>query len=219
MKLISRLKKIKEYPRFVLFQILIDRITFRIIQVRRFHLLEYAGCPDAANTRGPGQVRQAGPADINGMAMLEHSGKGEIFRRRFSEGDHCAAAVRNEKIIGYEWYTCTSPHQEQRYGYIIQVPPEAIYAYDAFIAPGYRISGIWVKLKKHVGEHMRRLGKRRIITLIDADNTLSLNTHLRFGFTVFKSVALVKVAGKMYFREKKRDVHRTEKYHDSTRRN
>lgn len=202
MKLVRRLEKIKQYPSPLLFQILVDRITFHTVQFRRFLLLEYAGFPDIGNIRGPGLVRKGETADINEMAMLENSEKRETFRERFSIGDHCAVAVHNNKIIGYEWYSCHPSHREQRYLYPISIPADAVYAYDAFIQPEYRISGIWVKLKKHLGEQMRCLGRRRIITMIDTDNKLSLNTHLRFGFTIFKSVVLLNLAGKRCFWEK-----------------
>jgi hypothetical protein len=34
-----------------------------------------------------------------------------------------------------------SPRSEDRYAYKIENPPEAIYAYDAFILPEHRVSG------------------------------------------------------------------------------
>lgn len=201
MHLVHKLRKLKAYPCFVLLQILLDRISFGFVQIRRFNLLEYSGAPEVLKTRGPGQVREGGPPDISGMATLGIPGKREIFRDRFSAGDRCAVAVHEGKIVGYEWYTCKASHQEQRYRYTITVPAEAIYAYDAFIDPVYRISGLWIKLKKHLGGQMKLLGRRRIITLIDGENTLSLNTHLRFGFRMFKSVYFFKLAGKRYFHE------------------
>ncbi len=201
MILMRKLKKIRELPPDLFLRILVEKITFHAVQIRKFHLLAYAGCP-AGNGRGPGLVRKGEPSDIAGMAMLEGSGKQKIFEERFRAGEHCTVAEYNGKIIGYEWYSSSSYHIEQRYFYTVAIPENSIYAYDAFIRPDYRISGIWVRFKQHIGEEMRKLNRVRIITLIDSDNKLSLNTHTRFGYAPFKSVMLVKVAGKRYFSEK-----------------
>jgi hypothetical protein len=213
MQLIRKLKKIKEYPPAHLFRILVEKLTFHTVQIRKFYLLAYAGFPRVANNRGPGLVRKGEPSDVAGMALLEDAVKQKIFQERFLAGEHCAVAEHKGKIVGYEWYSSSSIHIEQRYLYTISIPQDAVYAYDAFIQPEYRISGVWVRFKTFIGEEMKRLNKGRIITMIDSDNTLSLKTHTRFGYSVFKSIVVVNVAGKRYFSEKESDVRPTPAEH------
>lgn len=179
---------------------------FGSIQVRKFYLLEFAGLPNIIKTRGAGLVRKGLVSDIPEMANLDYYGKQGIFVDRFSSGDHCVAAVANGNIIGYEWFSCNLSHREERYLYTIPVPDNAIYAYDAFLVPAYRGSGVWIKFKKYLGELMRAQARRRIITLIDAENRLSLNTHIRFGFTACSSIVLIKVFNTRYFRKKRFDL-------------
>ncbi|OGW50301.1 MAG: hypothetical protein A2078_10790 [Nitrospirae bacterium GWC2_57_9] len=202
MDFFRRLKKIKDLPPAFVLQVLLDRMTFQFVQVRRFYLMAYSSIPDVRGLRGPGLIRNGEPTDIGAMAMLDTLERQEIFRQRFGAGDHCAVAVAGSRIIGYEWFTSKRFHEEQRYLYPLSVPDDAIYAYDAFILPEFRISGVWVRFKKHLAEQMRELGRQRIITLIDSHNALSLKTHVRFGFTVYKSVLFVRVGGKRFFLER-----------------
>ncbi len=201
MHVINRIRKLNAYPLSVFFQVLLDKLSFHTVQVASFYLLQFVGIPGAQRGRGPGAVRRGGPSDILQMERLEGSGKEEIFRERFRRGDHCSVAVHREKVIGYEWYTFDSCHREQRYLFPVSIPEDAVFAYDAFIQPEYRVSGIWIKFKAHLGDRMREMGRSRIITLIDCDNKLSVNTHLRFGFKIFRRVFYFRLAGSRFFRE------------------
>lgn len=205
LKPIVSLKQISKYPFPLICQVLLDKFSFQTVQIRKFYLLQYMGCPADFNSRGPGMIRVAEPSDVNNMEMLEKAGKQKLFIDRFSVGERCSVAVHNGMIVGYEWHTNKSYHQEERYLFNIVIPDNAVFAYDAFIKPEYRISGIWIKFKMYLGERMREMGRDRIITLIDSDNRLSMNTHTRFGFTAFKSVYYFKLANKRYFAERKLD--------------
>lgn len=202
MKLLQALTKLKERHPADIFRILIGKMTRHTVQIRKFYLLAYEGLPAAGNGRGPGIVRKGTPSDIQAMAVLEDSEKQKIFEERFRAGEQCMVAEHNGTIVGYEWYSSRPVHIEQRYVYAVSVPNNAIYTYDAFIRPEYRISGIWVRFKNHLGEEMAKQNRSRIITLIDSDNAFSLKTHTRFGYELFKSIILLKVAGKRYFSEK-----------------
>jgi hypothetical protein len=198
--LVRKIKAAARSP-FILCRIVLDKATGQTIQIGKFHLLEFKGLPNIPETRGSGMVRRGLVSDIEEMARLDTYQKQNIFRDRFSLGDDCVVADVNGKIVGYEWFSCRPCHREQRYQYRIPIPEDAWYAYDAFIKREYRLRGIWLKFKKYLGELMKESGRRRIITLIDADNTPSLNTHRRFGFILSKSVFFVKFGNKRYFRE------------------
>ena len=70
-----------------------------------------------------------------------------------------------------------------------------VYAYDAYIDPPYRNTGIWLRFKAYLGEWMAARGKRGVLTFIDYGNWPSLRTHLRFGFEPTESVVAVRVIG------------------------
>ncbi len=201
------LQKTKSIPIAQFVEILIGKISLQTVQAASFCLLEYAGIPNL-RARGPGAVRRGEPSDIDSMEILEGAGKERIFLERFSRGDYCVVAVQDGKLLGYEWYTSKSPHCEDRYLYPVSFPEDAVFTYDAFILPKYRVSGIWIRFQWFIGEHMRAMGKKRVVTLIDRYNALSINTHLRFGFHIYRRILYLKLAGKRFFRE--RDLARPE---------
>ncbi len=199
--LINRIMNLRKDPPFIIFQTILDKATWRSLQVRRFFFLFYNGVPEVRNPRGPGEVRKGMSSDVDGMAGFEN--KKELFSRRFSVNDHCIVAVANGKIVGYEWFTDKSYHIEERYRYKINIPADSVYAYDAYISPEYRMCGFWLKFKMAMAGMMRQLGRHRIITMIDYENSISMNTHLRFGFIPFKNILVIRVLGKNFFRENK----------------
>lgn len=200
-KLMSRIANLKKDPPFIIFQTILDKATLRSLQVRRFFFLIYNGIPEVKNPRGPGEVREGTPPDIEEMAALES--KRELFRKRFATGDHCLVATVNKKIVGYEWFTRKPIHLEERYLYRIKVPYDSVYAYDGYILPEHRMCGFWLKFKGLMAEMMGTIGKRRIITMVDYENNFSMSTHLRFGFVPFMDVLVIRVLGKSFFKEKR----------------
>ncbi len=198
-RLMSRIRNLRKDPPFIIFQTILDKATLRSLQISRSFFLLYNGIPTVKNLRGPGEVRKGTSADIDGLAALEN--KRDIFSRRFSTKEHCMVAVINGEIVGYEWFTDKPYHLEERYSYRINIPADSIYAYDAYILTRYRMCGFWLKFKGHMAGSMKDLRRYRIITMIDYENSLSMNTHLRFGFTPFKRIFVIRILGKSFFRE------------------
>ena len=201
-----------QFPRrslLVLLRNLLQRIPLKPIDVNCIYFLEYAGLPSAKTSfrRGRGEIRRATLDDLNGITMLQNTP--QAFVKRFQSDDHCAVAIVDGQIVGYEWFCANPLHAEERYSYQIGIPPDTIYAYDAFILPEYRLAGIWLKFKTiYLRRLMQTLGKRKIITMIDHGNCLSMNTHLRFGFRVVGCVFVVKLFGKSLFLGKHTSVRK-----------
>ena len=126
----------------------------------------------AAGTRRA--VRRHGhqPTSTTSAALQD---KRAIFESRFAAGDHCVVAVADGRIVGYEWF-CEQPvHREAEWDYPIQIPAGCVLrSSDAFIDPGYRNGGLWLRFKAHLGEwmavareargdHVRRTWQRRVV--------------------------------------------------------
>ncbi len=185
---------------------LLQRIPFKPLDINCLHFLEYAGLPHpgAALPRTDCEVRRATLKDL--PRMIKCQGEPETFLQRLEMKDHCALAIIDGRIVGYEWFCDKASHLEERYAYNVEISPEAVYAYDAFILPEYRLSGIWVKFKTvYLRELMEALNKRKIITMIDRGNQMSMNTHLRFGFQQVRVVFVLKLFGRSFFIS--RNVH------------
>jgi len=182
---------------------LLQRIPFKPLDINCLYFLEYTGVPrrDAMFGRACCEVRRATLEDLRGITECQNTP--EAFLKRFQSGDHCVVAVVDGRIVGYEWFCDKPTHSEERYAYKITIPRSAIYAYDAYILPEYRVSGIWLKFKTvYLRELMQLLHKRKIITMIDRGNRMSMSTHLRFGFKFVHKVFVLQLLGKTFFMEK-----------------
>jgi len=187
-------------PLLVTLRSLLQRIPFKPLDINCLYFLEYAGIPPhgANYCRGRGGVRSATLQDLEGITRCRNTPL--AFLNRFNSNDYCAVAVSDGRIVGFEWF-CDKPfHVEERYSYKIEVPPDAVYTYDVFILPEYRLAGIFLKFNSlYLGELMLRLHRQKIIGMVDYGNRIAMNTHLRFGFKLFRIVFVIKVFGKSIF--------------------
>lgn len=188
-------------PPFVILQTILSKLPFGFVDVSQFYLVQFRNTPQQRSvpSRGRGYVREARPEDAYEMGQFEN--KHEIFLRRFAEKEHGAVAIVDGKIVAYEWLSDKPFHIEERHLYKITIPPNAFYAYDAHILPEYRMSGIWLKLKLYSFDLMGKLGRDTVISFVNQENRLSMNTHLRFGFVPFRRIYGARLFKKAIFRE------------------
>jgi len=189
---------INQHP-FLIVQDLLNKIPGRPFQVSRFFLLSLSETSVQA-MRGYGAVRPGTLADVPGMCMLEN--KKELFTRRFMEGESCVVAVYDGTILGYIWFSDKPWHREERFDYFIEIPEDSLYSFDCFIKYEYRLRGIWVLFQKHLLEQVRKVARKKVITLVDFGNDPSLKAHLRFGYVLTRRVSWAKLFFRNYFRER-----------------
>src|SRR5439155_5745082 len=89
---------------------------------------------------------------------------------------------------------------ETAWGLPIPIPAGFVYAYDGYVDPAHRNSGVWLRFKAHLAEWMIATGKRGVLTFVEDGNLPSLRTHLRFGFRPAETVLAVNVMGVKFFR-------------------
>jgi GNAT superfamily N-acetyltransferase len=177
------------------------RIPLRPVKVGRVVVFRLDAVPrEQLRARGPGSVRLATYEDLNGLAHCRN--RPHLFAKRFSEGDRCVVGTIGGRIVGFEWFSLHATRVEERYGYTISVPSDAVYLYDAYIEPRYRLSGFWVRFKAFIATLMEDQGRTRFLTLIDEENTLSMRTHTRFGYRPVTDVRIVSLLGRTYVWER-----------------
>lgn len=200
---VTRIRQFARRPLLVNLRGVLQRIPFRPLDINCFYLMEYSGIPPVhANfIRGRAELRRGTLDDLEGLTACQDTPR--AFLNRFASGDHCSVAVLDGRIVGYQWY-CDKPlYVEERYAYKIDVPPDAIYTYDVFILPEHRLSGLWFKFHSvYLRGFMQTRRRQRIIGIIDYDNRLSMNTHLRFGFRPTGRVFVIKMLGRSFFMRK-----------------
>lgn len=179
---------------------------FNWLDIVMFYRLQYEGVPPEVNARSSATIREAFLEDIAEMEKLAL--RPYTFRERFTNGDRAVAALFDGKIVGFEWFCTSSSHIETVTKFVVAVPGDAIYAYDAFILPNFRLSGIWGKFQSKLRDIMLETSKNRIITLIDIDNKMSIATHLRYGYEITNEIMSFRVGGLRCHFEMKRKSSR-----------
>lgn len=161
--------------------------------------LHFDGIPIHINTKDCAEIKKGSFNDIKELVCCQN--KEDIFLKRFKSGDYCLLAVVDGKVVGYEWFCTGSKHIEERYGFKITIPENALYAYDAFISPDYRKKGIWSQLISASSDIMCSKGKDIIISLVEYGNEASMNAHTRFSFYPVQRVLYFNICGLKHFKE------------------
>jgi GNAT superfamily N-acetyltransferase len=197
----SALRELARTPPLLLTQKVVRRVPLRPIDIGKLCFLQLNGVPDVprAMLRGHAEVRFATADDLDGMTGLQD--KRALFVRRFEEGDQCVIALVDGRVVGYEWFSDQPVHHEAGWHYRIDIPPGYVYAYDAYIEPAYRNTGVWLRFKAYLADWMTACGKRGVLTFVDYGNWPSLRTHLRFGFRPTATVLALRIIGLRLFRK------------------
>jgi GNAT superfamily N-acetyltransferase len=194
------IEDLRRTPLALVVQKVLRRVPFKPVDFARLSFLRFEGVPrvPVALLRGCAAVRRATPDDLEGLEQLQRrAGK---FQKRFANGDRCVVAVVNDRIVGYEWFCDQAMHHETAWGVPIPIPAGFVYAYDAYIDPAHRNTGVWLRFKAHLGEWMIATGKQGVLTFVEDGNLPSLRTHLRFGFKPDYTVLAIKVMGVKFHR-------------------
>lgn len=197
MAVVTSARQLRRRPLLLNVRSLLQRIPFQPLDINCLYCLEYAGIPPRhpAALRGRAEVRRGTLEDLEGLTHCQD--KRAAFVNRFEANDYCAVAVLDGRIIAYQWFCDRPVYIEERYGCAIDVPPDTLYEYDIFILPEYRLSGLWFKFHcLYLRELMLALKRQRLIGIVDYGMRLSMNTHLRFGFTPYRRIVVIKVFGK-----------------------
>ena len=197
----TRVRALARTPPLLLAQALLRRVPLRPIDVGKLCFLQLNGLPTVptAMLRGHADVRFATLDDLDALARLQD--RKPLFRRRFAEGNRCVIAISDGRIVGYEWFSDSPVHHETGWGYRITIPGGYVYAYDAYIDPAHRNTGLWLRFKAHLAEWMAARGKHGVLTFVDYGNWPSLRTHLRFGFRPTESVIALRIFSLRLFRK------------------
>jgi hypothetical protein len=191
---------IRRTPLLLLLQSVLRRLPFTPIDIGKLCFLRLDRIPvvPAGMLRGPATVRTATPDDLPGLVQLQD--KAQTFRERFKRGDRCVIATVGALVVGYEWFADGGAHLESSWGFLIAIPRDFVYAYDAYIHPAHRNTGVWLRFKAYLGQWMKESGKRGVLTFVDYGNWASLSTHMRFGFQPSETVLACKIMGLKLFR-------------------
>lgn len=180
-------------------QKILRRVPFAKLDVNCLNCLEYYPIEgNATTTDGAILIRAAIPTDIDPMG--ECGNFPERLPERFAANEHCVVGISGGKVIGYQWFCDKSLRTEERYGYIVEIPSDAVYGYDAFVVPNHRRSKVWTQFHtQYLGGLLASLGRNRVIVMVDQNNNVSMKAHLGLGYRLYRKVYIFVVFGKCFW--------------------
>ena len=177
-------------------QKILRRASFAKLDVNCLNCLEYQPAEGkVAPVDDAILVREAIPADIDRMA--ECGNFPERLSERFAAHEHCAVGISGDKVVGYQWFCDKSLRIEERYGYTVEIPSDAVYGYDAFVLPHHRRAKVWTQFHtQYLKGLLGSLGRNRVIVMVDQNNNVSMKAHLSLGYRLYRKVYIFVVFGK-----------------------
>jgi hypothetical protein len=107
----------------------------------------------------------------------------EVIRQRFEQQRaECVVAKRDGELAGCIW-VCPRRYVEDEVRCVYRWAPEgeAMWDFDVYIAPPWRMSRVFARLWEHAHAHLRAGGVRWTLSRIDAFNAGSLTAHRKLG--------------------------------------
>ncbi len=181
---------------FLVVRALLQRLPGEPLRLESFRRYQRYGAPPSDGRTAATVVRVATPDDLDGLVAC--CDKRSTFIKRFNGNDTCLVASNEGQIVGYEWFS-TKPEQiEERYGYVIPIPSDAMYAYDAFVAESARERGIWTRIMAATGPLLKTSARQKLIAHIDIGNLESIAAHARLGFCPVRSYLYLRIFGRSF---------------------
>ena len=116
-------------------------------------------------------------------AMIGQASRPEsIIRQRFEQKAHCIVAERHGELAGCIWL-CPQQYREDDVRAVYRWSPAgwAMWDFDVYIAPRWRLSRLFARLWEHAHGELRAEGVRWTLSRIDAFNAGSLAAHRKLG--------------------------------------
>lgn len=115
-----------------------------------------------------------------------------VLRARFDQGAECLAAFRDDRPVGFIWFTLNDYEEDEVRCLFRPHPPDiTAWDFDVYVAPEDRIGPTFLKLWDELNHCLRERGVRWSLSRIDAFNVASRSAHRRLGATVVNWLVFV----------------------------
>jgi GNAT superfamily N-acetyltransferase len=105
-----------------------------------------------------------------------------VLRRRLGSGDECHAAYSKGEFAGMIWIARGRYEEDEvRCTYVLDDRDAAVWDYDVYVAPRYRLGRTMSRLWHHVDGYLAAQGVRWTLSRISLFNPASLSSHSRLG--------------------------------------
>lgn len=95
---------------------------------------------------------------------------------------HCFAAIDQDRVAAYGWYSLQEIEPEHCFGFGMSFPQNAAYMYKGFTHPDYRGQRLHGILMEQARRELHRWGVSALVSTIDWTNSASLKSSFRIGY-------------------------------------
>lgn len=161
---------------------LLRRASFGSVKVIKYYFVAQPVSGVAANPARPlGGTRlyvATGADQIIGQARRPP----QTLQSRFDQRSRCVVAERDSQLAGFIWL-CPDSYREDEVRCVYRWAPaqDAVWDYDVFIAPPFRMGRLFSRLWERAHALLAAENVRRTLSRIDAFNAGSLAVHRKLG--------------------------------------
>lgn len=119
----------------------------------------------------------------------------EVIADRYAQGAICLAIVKNDILQAFLWLI--QKHYDEdvaRVRFVLPPSGKAVWDFDVYVAPAYRLGYTFLKLWDTANAHLREHGVRWSLSRISAFNAGSLSSHSKLGARPIGSATFI-IAG------------------------
>ncbi|MGK2951727.1 MAG: N-acetyltransferase family protein [Thiobacillus sp.] len=137
-------------------------------------------------------VRQINPGD---PLLSQCPRPAAVIADRYAQGAICLAIVKNDILQAFLWLI--HKHYDEdvaRVRFVLPPSGKAVWDFDVYVAPAYRLGYTFLKLWDTANAHLREHGVRWSLSRISAFNAGSLSSHSKLGARPIGSATFI-IAG------------------------
>lgn len=102
------------------------------------------------------------------------------IKARFAQNVRCLVAVKGGHLIACAWFAFARYDEDEvRCTYLL--PDNAVWDFDIFVTPEYRMSRVFLKTWQHANDTLAREGYAYSLSRISAFNHKSISAHEKLG--------------------------------------
>lgn len=134
-------------------------------------------------------IKRLNPSD---PLLMQCQRPAEVIAARFAQGALCLAIIKGDEVQGSIWLI--ERHYDEdvvRARFVLPPTGSAVWDFDVYVAPKYRLGFTFLKLWDAANAHIRERGARWTYSRITAFNLGSLASHTRLGARPFGSATFL----------------------------
>ena len=120
--------------------------------------------------------------DHNDPLVAQFPRPAQVIEQRFRIGAQCLAAEKDGRFAGYIWLKEDEyPEDEVRCRYVLEPAGDAIWDFDVYVSPAFRLGRTFVRLWEFANTMLRATGYHWSLSRISGFNPESLAAHARLA--------------------------------------